>query len=52
MNRLHAPMDRPLTTDGSINLKTFGVGVIVGLALKGLITTALMVMVMVDFFHY
>ena len=57
MNRLQAPLDRPLTAAGAmdggmIKLKTLGVGVIVGFTIKGLITTALMVMVMLEFVHY
>ena len=49
-------MDRPLTPEGAIEggaikLKTLGIGVIVGFTIKGLITTALMVMVMLEFVH-
>ncbi len=52
MNRLDAPTDSTLTPEGAIKLKTFGVGVLVGFTIKGLITTALMVMVMFEFIHY
>ena len=52
MNRLHAPTESTLTPEGAIKLKTFGVGVLVGFTIKGLITTALMVMVMFEFIHY
>ena len=52
MNRLQAPMDRLLADGRAGNLKTFGVGVLIGFTIKGLITTALMVMFMLEFVQY